>query len=286
MKFQVFQNGRPAKSFALTGSYVFGSDGIAIRRAQTEFNNGIIELTKPQQTTSGLALLWPVEGFGRLLLPTTCLPERERPYILNVEIARAKLMQIVTKREDWSIFNDGGQFGELTKQAQDLFVQAIQNLSSPQAAAKLADASLERAVVISEKLAVKQAESLFNAKSSSHGFSRGCLGCQIEPHRIFDENYVDKMMELFGYVLLPIKWSEIEREKDNYDFSDIDSCIAVLYKKKLAICAGPLLCFSRNICPAGLSAKNTTSKQSWKKPTSLSSEWSVDTQTVSAPGLS
>jgi GH35 family endo-1,4-beta-xylanase len=249
VKFQIFQNGNPAYNFRLCGEYVFGNDGIALRRVRLDLKNGIIDCKKQQKETSGLALLWPVNGFGRLVLPTTVLPERGKPYNLNVEIARAKLMQIVNKREDWSILDD---LGGMSKEAQELFVQAVQNLSSPSAASKLADQSLEKAMAFSERLAVKQAESFFNAKSSSHGFSRGCLGCRLEPARIFEEKYVDELMELFGYVSVPIRWADVEPEKDKYDFSLIDSCIQVLSRRKLAICAGPLLCFSADSLPEWL----------------------------------
>ena len=76
-------------------------------------------------------MLWPIDGFGKVLLPTTCLPEREKPYNLNVEIARAKLMQIVNKREDWSFFNDVHWLAELSEDAQNLFIRAIKNISDP-----------------------------------------------------------------------------------------------------------------------------------------------------------
>ena len=99
MKFEVFKDGKVVDNFTLSGAYLFGTDGIAIRRAQITFKKGIIECKKPGIEASGLAMLWSVEGFGRVLLPTTCLPERVKPYNLNLELARAKLMQIVTKRE-------------------------------------------------------------------------------------------------------------------------------------------------------------------------------------------
>ena len=104
MKFQVFSNGKLVDKFTLCGAYLFGTDGISVRRAEIRFKNGVIECEKPSLETAGLALLWPIEGFGKVLLPTTCLPDRERPYNVNVEIARAKLMQVVDKREDWSFF--------------------------------------------------------------------------------------------------------------------------------------------------------------------------------------
>ena len=249
MKFQVFANGEVVSQFTLCGAYLFGGDGLGIRRAQIAFKDGLVECTKPNLETAGLALLWPIEGFGKVLLPTTCLPERERPYNLNVEIARAKLMQIVNKREDWLFFNSIEGLTDLLKEAQDLFIQAIQNVSVPSEASKLADESLKKAIVFSEKLAIKQAESLFKTRSRSHGFGRGCFGCKADPAEINNPQYVERLMELFGSVTIPINWAQIEPHKDSYDFSKIDACIDVLARKKLVLSAGPLLCFSEEYLP-------------------------------------
>lgn len=252
MKFQVFKNGKIVDKFLLCGACLFGGDGIGIRRAQITFKNDIIECKKPNLETAGLSLLWPIEGFGKVLLPTTCLPERERPYNLNVEIARAKLMQIVNKREDWLFFNNVEGLTDISERAQDLFIQAIQNISMPSEASKLADESLKKAIVLSEKLAIKQAESLFQARSKSHGFGRGCFGCRIDPMEIDNPVYVEKLLELFGSATIPISWAQIESRKGSFDFSTIDSCIDALGRKKLTLSAGPLLCFSKEYLPKWL----------------------------------
>ncbi len=252
MKFQVFKNGKIVDRFTLCGAYLFGSDGIAIRRAQIAFKNGFITCRKPNLETAGLALLWPIEGFGKVLLPTTCLPERTRPYNLNVEIARAKLMQIINKREDWSFFNQLEDLADISDEAQDLFIRAVQNISNAPLASKLADESLKKAIVFSEELAAKQAELLFETRSSNHGFGRGCLGCRIDPKQTTNPKYVERLLELFGFVTVPVNWSQIESHKGVYDFSMLDACIGVLGKKKLAIGAGPLLCFSKEYLPGWL----------------------------------
>jgi len=252
VKFQVFQNGKVVDKFRLCGAYLFGGDGIGIRRAQISFKNGFIECKRPNLETAGLALLWPIDGFGRVLLPTTCLPDRERPYNLNVEITRAKLMQIVNKREDWLFFNDNEGLGDICKEGQGLFVRAIQNISDSAQSSKLADESLKKAVVFSEKLAIKQAESLFETRSESHGFGRGCLGCRVDPMEIDNPMYLEKLLELFGSVTIPINWAKIESQKGNFDFSTIDACVDVLGKRKLTLSAGPLLCFSKDYLPKWL----------------------------------
>ncbi len=252
MKFQVFKNGKIVNKFALCGAYMFGGDGIGIRRAQVAFKDGLVQCAKPNLETAGLALLWPIEGFGRVLLPTTCLPERERPYNLNVEIARAKLMQIVNKREDWSFFNRIEDLADQLKEAQDLFVRAIQNIAVSSQASKLADESLKKAIVASEKLAIKQAESLFETRSRSQGFGRGCFGCRADPARVGDRAYVDSLVKVFGSATIPVNWAEVERRKGKFDFSTIDACVDVLRRKKLTLSAGPLLHFSKESLPAWL----------------------------------
>ncbi|MCK4753475.1 MAG: endo-1,4-beta-xylanase [Planctomycetes bacterium] len=252
MRFQIFKNGRVVDKFVLQGAYLFGTDGIAIRRAQVTFKKGFVECEKPNLGTAGLALLWPIEGYGEVLLPTTCLPERTRPYNLNVEIARAKLMQIINKREDWSFFDGIEGLEGVSKQAQDLFVQAIQNITNPPLASKLADESLKKAILLSEKLAMKQSEMLFDTRGKSHGFGRGCLGCKIDPTQIHNPKYVKKHLELFGFATIPVNWAEVEPHRDEYDFSTLDACIEVLSNEKLAICAGPLLRFSKEYLPQWL----------------------------------
>jgi len=252
VKFQVFKNGQIVDKFTLCGAYLFGGDGIAIRRAQINFNDGCVHCQRPNLVTAGLALLWPIDGFGKVLLSTTCLPERDKPYNLNVEIARAKLMQIVNKREDWLFFNNVQGLAELSEEAQDLFIRAIQNISEPSMASKLADESLNKAIIIAEKLAIKQAESLFQTRSKSHGFGRGCFGCRVDPLEIDNPAYIERLLELFGSVTIPINWARIESSKGNYDFSTIDACVEVLSRKKLTLSAGPLLCFSKKYLPKWL----------------------------------
>jgi hypothetical protein len=59
-------------------------------------------------------------------------------------------------------------------------------------------------------------------------------------------------MELFSFVSIPIKWSQIEPQRGQYDFSSLDACLEVLGRKKVALSAGPLLCFSKDCLPQWL----------------------------------
>ena len=161
-------------------------------------------------------------------------------------------MQIINKREDWSIFEDAEDTAALCQEAQDLFIKAIQNISDGPAASQLADQALQKSLVFSETLAAKQAKALFATRGKNHGFGRGCLGCWVDPKQVANHAYLEQLAGAFGLAMVPFNWGQIELERSKYDFSKLDACITLLSKRKLAIGAGPLLCFSKEYLPKWL----------------------------------
>ena len=250
LKFQVFKDGKPDESFVLSAAYMFGADSIPLHATdKIRVKAGVIDCKRKNLDAAGLALLWPVEGFGRILLPTTRLPERKEPYILNLELARAKLMQITLKREDWSIFDQEDDLTLLVDEAQGLFIESLRSISDPPRAAALADQSLYKALVFSEKLAAGYAEVLLEARCRRRALGRHSLGCTIDPDMLSNERYSKWLLEMFGFVTLPATWAQIEPQQGRFDFSHIDRCLEVLAGHRLAICVGPLLCFDDDHLP-------------------------------------
>lgn len=253
MEFQVFKNGKPLKHLSLSGAYLFGADMIPLRHVdKISFKNGILDCQKRSQDSSGLSLLWPIEGNGQLLLSTTRLPEREEPYNLNLELARARLMQITLKREDWALFDQIDELDVMAQEVQDLFIEALQHISKPEKASLLADEALKKGVEFSEKLAAKYAEQFLAARFRNKTLGRHTLGCKIDPARIDNEKYRKWLMEMFGYISIPINWAQIETEKGEYDFDALDKCIHFLAGRRLALCVGPLLKFTPDHIPQWL----------------------------------
>lgn len=252
MRFLVYKDGKVADSFEPHGAYMFGADGMAVRKAQVSFSEGFLNCFKPTQETAGVALLWPVEGFGRVLLPTTCLPEREQPYNLNLELVRSRLMQTIVKREDWSILEDSEELAGLYAAAQDSFIKAIQNAADGPVAAQLADQSLQNAVAFSEGLAARHAKTFFALRGKNRSFGRGCLGCWVDPEQVSNPAYLEKLAGVFGLAMVPVNWGNIEQTRGKYDFAKTDACVSILAKRKLAIGAGPLICFDGRYLPKWL----------------------------------
>lgn len=252
MRFQVFKNSKVLDSFVLSGAYMFGSDGTSMRKVDISFSEGIIDCERVGRDTAALALLWEVEGFGRIMLPTTCLPERERPYCLNLEIARARLMQTLSRREEWSLFDESVELEDIWQQALDLFVKAVQRSHDPAEASLLADKSLRKAIIFSEKLAITQADILFKARKSSRGFNRASLGIHVHDKSLDQSGYVEGAAAISDFAVISINWAKIETAPGIYDFSDLDRSVETLTAKNMLLMAGPLLHFHKDSLPPWL----------------------------------
>ena len=79
LSFTVYSNGKPAAAFDLSGAYLIGPDDVALR-AEITFHKGVITCKKRATGPAGLALLVNVQGIGTLMLDTSRLQEREKPY--------------------------------------------------------------------------------------------------------------------------------------------------------------------------------------------------------------
>jgi GH35 family endo-1,4-beta-xylanase len=257
LRFQVYKNGEVSEGISLEGSYMFGPDRSAVSAVSgIQFEDGFIHCSNKGQGVAGLSLLWPVDGFGEVVLSTTCLPEREEPYVLNVELARARLMQITLKREDWSLFEEKNSFSDIAHESRDLFLEALECVhEDPSKASRLADKSLEKALAFSEKLAVKHADVFLSMKIKNKGLGRHSLGCIVDPERIDDEGYRKWLLEMFGFVTIPVSWAKLEPEKGRYDFDALDKCMECLSGRRVAICVGPLVQYSEEHLPGWLTSK-------------------------------
>ncbi len=103
MKFAVFSNGKPAEAPNLSGAYLVGTDDVPIRADLTR-KKGLISCKKRAAGPAALSMLWDVKGVGTVMVETVRLMERDRPYILTVEMARGRLIRLQQKLEDWGMF--------------------------------------------------------------------------------------------------------------------------------------------------------------------------------------
>ncbi len=247
--FEAYQDGNAVQEIDLAGAHVLGQDSIPVR-ADLACSDGQVSCEKKTAGACGLNLLWPAGKSGTFLLPTTRLPERKKPYNLNIELARAQMMRIVQKREDWGLFDfeEAKPLNDEFNRVRAIFVEALKT-EDQNKASKLADKALAQGVTLGEKLAIFHANILSKRRASSTSpGARTAFGCSVD---LFANSaqYQEKIKDSFDLLSLPMPWKHIEPKERNYQFDLIDSWINFAAQARKPICGGPLLSFEPNCLP-------------------------------------
>ncbi|MCP4250679.1 MAG: hypothetical protein GY778_26860 [bacterium] len=248
LRFRVFADGKPAAKLDLSGAYLVGSDGVAVR-AEIEFKKGEIRCQKRGVGPVGLAVVWPVNGAGRLMLETTRLPERDRPYVLQVELARNRMMRLMHKVEDWEIDDPecSQSVAEQVTQSRDLLIQALQ-ADDDAGAARLADQSLAAGIRAAEALSLHHASTGLARRRSAAGIGKRFFGCGIGLDSQSDD-YRRRLLEAFDFVTVPVSWRQIEPAEQKFNWGPLDNWVECLSKARIPIKGANLVSFAEADVP-------------------------------------
>jgi hypothetical protein len=140
LTFAVFDKSGPAIAFPLRHAHCLINDGVTVS-ADIELERGSICVEKSVDGSAGLGLNFPTEsvevslggttsvrlGGGNITLHTCMLPERERPYLLSLELARHQIMLLLNKLEEWSLFEHAADDPvlRLVEKAREAFTEAL-----------------------------------------------------------------------------------------------------------------------------------------------------------------
>src|SRR4051794_16524602 len=104
LRFAVFDQHGPAGTWPLVNAHLIGADDLA-QRGDISFEDGQIICRKRGAEAVGISLLFDASPMGSLMLQTCLLPDRERPYLLSVELARHRIKMFIAKSEEWQMFD-------------------------------------------------------------------------------------------------------------------------------------------------------------------------------------
>ena len=252
LRFELYSNGTSADEIPLQGAYAFGQDAIPMR-AELVGSQGAIEIRKTTPGACGLALLWDAGQAGQYMLGTTRLPERDKPYNLNVELARAQMTHIIRKWEDWGLF-DYAQAESMNKQfarVNGMFVESLKAVD-PGAAGVLADQAVTEGVTLGEKIALFHADILLERrKSLAPPAGRVGFGCSVDLFATAAD-YTDRLTEAFDFVSIPVPWKHTEPKEHSYQYEQVDAWMNWASEAKKSVHAGPLLSFEPTQLPQWL----------------------------------
>jgi hypothetical protein len=242
LRFEAYRDGKPAKDIDLAGAYVFGQESIPVR-ADLVAADGLISCTKRVAGACGLAMMWPTGTAGRFLMSTTRLPERGKPYNLNVELARGQMSRIAQKREEWGLFDypDAAALGRDFDRVQRKFIDSMK-ATDPRQASLLADEALQEGLTLGERVALFHADVFLERRRLAPPAARGSFGCAVDLLSQ-TEQYQERMRDGFDFLGIPIPWKHIEPKEHAHQFAQVDAWMNWAARTKKAVHAGPLVSF-------------------------------------------
>jgi hypothetical protein len=241
LSFEIYRDGVRVTDFTPTGAVGMGPESVPVY-ADISFDHGLLHVRRSDDHAAGVGLLWDVGPQGSFFLETTRLSPREKPYILNVELARFRLMKVMQKQEDWNLFDfpKAEKFALKFRDGQALLAEALGLLHEPAEASLLADRALAMSIDLSEELCAFHAELLIQRRRGNGAFVKHVVGCQIDPS-VQNEKYRDTLAGNFDYAVVPMNWRQIEPEEHKFNTVPVDDWVELLGRKRVPIIAGPLI---------------------------------------------
>ena len=260
LRFAVYDGGEPAGARPLPHAHLVGKDDLAVA-AQIALEAGVIECRKSSSEEAALAIQFDAGEPGVLTLRTTLLPERPEPYLLELELARYRIMLFLNKIEEWSLSSLADDHPAMAafEEARSLFTQALVLPHDPARAAERADLarrSLARAIEASETLALLQADRQLKHRLTPDEDARPIplprIGAVVHTSQ-FSEPLQRVVATHFDFVVSPMRWREIEREEGRFTFVKTDRWIEWAVRSgKVSIVGGPVLDFTHAATPPWL----------------------------------
>lgn len=233
--------------------YLTGADG-RIFPTRIEILDNIVGCRRGTSESAKFHVVWPVAGYGRVLVPTGSLPEREQPYLLPVELARGKIVQIRNQAANWELagLKLPEDFVVANRSAHHLFGKAASSQSRPEEACELANQAIQHACQAADILTRSYATQSLIGRLQRFGTLPISIGCDLETN--VPKPATEQLFEnLFNSATVSVPWRIIEDVEGEYDWSLPDQQLDWCEEKKLLIRGGPLLDLGVNHIPKWLS---------------------------------
>jgi hypothetical protein len=234
---------------ALERAYVTGLDEIPWVSRIASTDDGLI-VDRPVSDSGMLHIPWKVDNHRETVLTTASLMERERPYLLEVELARGTVNRI---RNQIAIWESAGMrvpetIGERLGHSIELFARAATSQHDPAEASRLAGEVLSQCMPIIVSLGASYSQQALALRHSTSGKLVTMVGANLG-HTPLDNAHARIFLGAFNAAVVPLPWRQIEASEGKHSWlladSQIDWCVA----RGLRMCSEPLIQFDGTDAP-------------------------------------
>ncbi|MBX3440250.1 MAG: glycoside hydrolase, partial [Planctomycetaceae bacterium] len=209
---------------------------------QVEVSGDLLTFRRQHSDSGKLHIAFPVEGFGRPVLATSSLREREQPYLLPLELARGRIAEIRDQASQWEQIHMAipGEYRDAERQAFQLFCQASAVQGDRENSCRLARESLTAACRASDLLLTAYTEQRLAVSHRAGDNPPASLGCGL-PWSVLDDASRKLFCSSFQAAALPIEWKRVEPVEGRYQWDVIDQLLDCCIEHRQLPRAGPLI---------------------------------------------
>lgn len=227
--------------------YLSGADG-RVYPTRIEVEGPVVGCRRSSSESSKFHVAWPVPGFGRPVLQTTSLPERDEPYLLPLELARGKIVQIRNQSAAWELagMQLPPELAPMVKSAYRAFSRAATEQSDVSTSARYASEALRESCRAAEVLCQGFTAQALAGRHQRYPHLPASLGCELGG--VLSPEQSDLFCAAFNAVTIPVRWTQIENSEGNYNWDTVDQMAAWAEHQRLILRGGPLI----DLGPRGL----------------------------------
>lgn len=234
-------------------AYVCGVDQAAWP-TRVEVDGNILVCRRQSSDSGKLNVVWPIPGFGRPVLATASLPERDEPYNLAVELARGKIVQV---RNQLAVWHAAGmsipeEFSRLHREAHRLLAHSVAAQDRPPLAAEIAQQAILMEFRAAQMLTRAYAQQRLEMRHRQYPQLPTILGCSLGDSLLALPQQ-EQFLDAFNGAAIPLQWRYIEPLEGDYRWETYDTQVEWALANNLLIRGGPLIDLSPNGLPAWLS---------------------------------
>lgn len=248
MRFLAPQRERVSRD-AAQRAYMAGIEGIPWH-SKNLWQGGELIIQRDLGDSGNLHIPWHVDGHGEVVLSTSSLMERRKPYNLAVELARGTLSRSRNQLATWEGAGlvPSAEFKERFAAAQHGFIKASALQYEPAAAAAAAEESVRDCLDAIDLLVQQYAREVLAIRhqQTPRLATLLCGGLTAKPLAAAEAKGV---LSAFNTAAVRFCWKDIERQEGKFDWSALDKQVEWCRTSGLKICAGPLLRLDKGNLP-------------------------------------
>lgn len=238
---------------AIARAYLAGIDGIPWQGTVAVTGDGF-SITHQEDESGLLHIAWHVEGEGAPILCTGSLMQRDRPYLLPLELARGTLHRVRNHIASWEqvelILSPALQ--EPLREAHERFVRAATSQENSSAAAAEAEQSIVAGMTALHLLMRDTTEQVLEIQKQHDGGIATLLVAALGD-ALPAKKQMEDLRQAFPVGAINLAWASIETAVGTRQWEHFDNQVESLHDADMQICGGPLLRLSEKELPDWLS---------------------------------